>query len=254
MDLNADLGESFGLWTLGDDAALVQQITSANLACGFHASDFRVMERTVALCRHAGVAVGAQPGYPDLLGFGRRPMPFTPDEVESLVRYQIGALEAFCRSAGVEMQHVKPHGALYNQAATDPALAGAVARAVARFSRDLSLLGLAGSAAFAEAAADAALRFVPEAFADRRYMPDGTLQPRSEAGSVIVDAGAAAEQAVSIATRGAVVAHGGTSVPVDAESICCHGDTPDAAVIAAAVRSALADAGVELAPFGTTRA
>src|SRR5918999_6093206 len=170
MDLNADLGESFGHWTLGDDESLVRHLTSANLACGFHAGDFRVMERTVALCRDAGVAVGAQPGYPDLLGFGRRAMPFEPDEVESLVRYQIGALEAFCRSTGVEMQHVKPHGALYNQAAVDGALAAAIARAVASFSRDLALVGLAGSQAFADAAADAGLRFVPEAFADRRYV------------------------------------------------------------------------------------
>ena len=130
MDLNADLGESFGRWTLGDDERLVAHVTSANLACGFHAGDFRVMETTVGLCRRAGVAVGAQPGYPDLLGFGRRPMPFEPDEVESLVRYQIGALEGFCRAHGIEMQHVKPHGALYNQAAADPALAAAIARAV----------------------------------------------------------------------------------------------------------------------------
>ena len=123
MDLNADLGESFGAWRLGDDEALVQHITSANLACGFHAGDFRVMEASVALCGRAGVAVGAQPGYPDLLGFGRRPMAFDSDDVESLVRYQIGALDAFCRASGTEMQHVKPHGALYNQAAADPSLA-----------------------------------------------------------------------------------------------------------------------------------
>ena len=185
MDLNADLGESFGHWTLGDDARLVAHITSANVACGFHAGDFRVMEATVALCRDAGVAVGAQPGYPDLIGFGRRPMPFEPDEVESLVRYQVGALEAFCRAHGVEMQHVKPHGALYNQAAADPLLAGAVARATARFSRDLALFGLASSEPMASAAADAGLRFVPEAFADRRYLADGSLQPRTEPGSVL---------------------------------------------------------------------
>jgi UPF0271 protein len=251
MDLNADLGESFGHWTLGDDEALVRHITSANLACGFHAGDFRIMERTVALCREAGVAVGAQPGYPDLLGFGRRPIPFIADEVESLVRYQIGALEAFCRSAGVEMQHVKPHGALYNQAAVDRALAEAIARAVASFSRDLALVGLAGSQAFGEAAAHAGLRLVPEAFADRRYMPDGTLQPRSEAGSLMTDAATAAAQAVSIATRGLVEAHDGSAVTVAAESICCHGDTPGAVGIAAAVRAALTDAGVTIAAFGT---
>src|ERR687895_1200906 len=210
MDLNADLGESFGHWTLGDDERLVAHLSSANLACGFHAGDFRVMEATVALCRRADVAVGAQPGYPDLLGFGRRPMPFEPDEVESLVRYQIGALEAFCRAHGVEMQHVKPHGALYNQAAADPALAAAIARAVGRFSRDLLLFGLASSEPMANAAADASLRFVPEAFADRSYRADGTLQPRGRSGAVISDPAAAAARAVEIATTGAVTAADGT--------------------------------------------
>jgi UPF0271 protein len=248
MDLNADLGESFGAWTLGDDARLVEHLTSANLACGFHAGDFRVMEATVALCRDAGVAVGAQPGYPDLLGFGRRPLAFEPDEIESLVRYQIGALEAFCRAAGVDMQHVKPHGALYNQAAADPMLAGAIARAVTRFSRDLCLFGLASSETMAAAAADAGLRFVPEAFADRRYLPDGSLQPRGQAGAVIEDAADAAAQALMIATDGAVVAVDGSRVALRAESICCHGDTPGAVEIAASVRSALAAAGVRVEP------
>jgi 5-oxoprolinase (ATP-hydrolysing) subunit A len=247
MDLNADLGESFGRWTLGDDERLVAHLSSANLACGFHAGDFLVMEATVALCRRAGVAVGAQPGYPDLLGFGRRPMPFAPDEVESLVRYQIGALEAFCRSAGVEMQHVKPHGALYNQAAVDPSLARAVARATAGFSRDLLLYGLASSEAMAGAAADAGLRFVPEAFADRRYLADGTLQPRTQPGSVLTDAAEAAEQAVAIAA-GSASAVDGSSVELRAESICCHGDTPGAVEIAAAVRKALEGAGVAIGP------
>ena len=247
MDLNADLGESFGRWTLGDDERLVLHLSSANLACGFHAGEFRVMEASVALCRRAGVAVGAQPGYPDLLGFGRRPMPFEPEEVESLVRYQIGALEAFCRSAGVEMQHVKPHGALYNQAAVDPALAAAVARATARFSPDLLLYGLASSEPMAAAAAEAGLRFVPEGFADRRYLPDGTLQPRSEPGSVIDDPDDAAAQAVAIAA-GQVIAADGSSVELRAESICCHGDTPGAVEIAAAVRRGLEGAGIAIGP------
>ena len=247
MDLNADLGESFGRWTLGDDERLVLHLSSANLACGFHAGDFRVMEATVALCRRAGVAVGAQPGYPDLLGFGRRPMPFEADEVESLVRYQVGALDAFCRSAGVEMQHVKPHGALYNQAAADPALAAAVARATARFSRDLLLYGLASSEPMAAAADEAGLRFVPEAFADRRYLPDGTLQRRSEPGSVLDGPDEAAAQAVAIAS-GQVTAADGSSVDLRAESICCHGDTPGAVEIAAAVRRGLEGAGVAIGP------
>lgn len=247
MDLNADLGESYGRWTLGDDERLVAHLSSANLACGFHAGDFRVMESTVALCRRAGVAVGAQPGYPDLLGFGRRPMPFEPDEVESLVRYQIGALEGFCRAAGLEMQHVKPHGALYNQAAADPGLAAAIARATARFSRDLLLFGLASSEPMASAAADAGLRFVPEAFADRRYRADGSLQPRSEPGSVLTDPDEAATQALAIA-RGEVTTADGGSLAIRAESICCHGDTPGAVAIAAAARSRLERSGVAIGP------
>jgi len=247
MDLNADLGESFGRWTLGDDERLVVQITSANIACGFHAGEFRVMEATVAACRRAGVAVGAQPGYPDLLGFGRRPMPYDPDEVESLVRYQIGALEAFCRAHGVEMQHVKPHGALYNQAAADRRLATAIALATAKFSRGLALYGLASSEPMAAAAEDAGLRFVPEAFADRRYLGDGSLQPRSEAGSVLDDPEEAAAQAVSIAIDGRVIAADGSRVDLRAESICCHGDTPGAVEIAASVRRSLESAGVTVA-------
>ncbi len=246
MDLNADLGESFGRWTLGDDPRLVRQITSANVACGFHAGDPGVMELTVALCREAGVAVGAQPGYPDLAGFGRRPIPFAPDEVESLVRYQIGALEAFCRANRIEMQHVKPHGALYNSAAADPRLATAIARATASFSRDLALFGLASSAAMGNAAADAGLRFVPEAFADRRYLPDGSLQPRAESGSVISDPEAAAEQARSIAVDRRAIASDGTPATVTAESICCHGDTPGAVEIATAVRRVLEESGVSV--------
>jgi 5-oxoprolinase (ATP-hydrolysing) subunit A len=251
MDLNADLGESFGHWTLGDDEALVEHLTSANLACGFHAGDFRVMDTTVALCRRAGVAVGAQPGYPDLLGFGRRPLPFEPDEVTAMVRYQVGALEAFCRAHGVPMQHVKPHGALYNQAAADPALATAIATAVAAFSRDLALFGLASSEPMAAAATDAGLRFVPEAFADRRYLADGSLQPRSLPGSLLTDPAEAATQAVRIATEGAVSASDGSAVALRAESICCHGDTPGAVQVAGAVRTALEDAGVRVAAIGS---
>jgi UPF0271 protein len=251
MDLNADLGESFGRWTLGEDERLVHHITSANVACGFHAGDFRVMEATVALCRHAGVAVGAQPGYPDLLGFGRRPMPFEPDEVESLVRYQIGALEAFCRAAGVELRHVKPHGALYNQAAADPRLARAIARATAQFSRELLLFGLASSEPMAAAADEAGLRFVPEAFADRRYLPDGSLQPRSEPGSLLTDPEEAAAQALAIASGQPVETVDGPAIALRAATICCHGDTPGAVEIAAAVRRAIEAARIDLeAPAG----
>jgi 5-oxoprolinase (ATP-hydrolysing) subunit A len=247
MDLNADLGESYGRWSLGDDEGLVRHITSANVACGFHAGDYAVMEATVALCSRAGVAIGAQPGYPDLQGFGRRPVAMAPDEVESAVRYQIGALEGFCRAHGVELRHVKPHGALYNLAARDAATADAIARAVARFSRDLALFGLASSQPMRAAAEAHGLSYVPEAFADRAYLPDGSLLPRNVPGAVIDDPAAAAAQAVQAAVEGAVTAVDGSRVPISAQTICCHGDTPGAVTIAAAVRQALEQAGVDVA-------
>jgi UPF0271 protein len=249
IDFNSDLGESFGRWTLGDDAAMVPHVTSANVACGFHAGDYDVMDRSVALCKAAGVGVGAQPGYLDLQGFGRRAMQLSPAEVEGLILYQMGALYAFCRAYGVELTHVKPHGALYNQAAVDPSLAGGIARGVARFSRDIPLLALASSVAFATAAADAGVRMIAEAFADRRYNPDGTLQSRSVAGSLIVDPSAAAAQVLSIAQTGAAIAHDGTRIPLVAASICFHGDTPGATQIVAAARTTLEQAGIAVSRF-----
>jgi 5-oxoprolinase (ATP-hydrolysing) subunit A len=249
IDFNSDLGESFGHWTLGDDAAMVRLITSANLACGMHAGDFTVMDQTVALCKAAGVGVGAQPGYPDLQGFGRRPIAFPPAEVEQCVLYQIGALYGFCRAHGVEITHVKAHGALYNQAADDPALARAIARGTARFSRAIPLVGLASSRAFAEAAADAGLPFVAEAFADRRYNPDGTLQSRAIAGSLITDPEAAATQVLRIVGEGTAVAHDGTTIPLRAQSVCFHGDTPGAPTILATTRARLETAGVAVRPL-----
>jgi 5-oxoprolinase (ATP-hydrolysing) subunit A len=252
MDVNADLGESFGAWTLGDDARLVEHLTSANLACGFHAGDFRVMEATVALCHDAGVAVGAQPGYPDLLGFGRRAMPFEPAEVESLVRYQIGALEAFCRAAGVEMQHVKPHGALYNMAAADAGLAAAIARAVLAFDASLILFGLPGSALL-EAGRAAGLRVATEAFADRAYQRDGTLAPRSIPGAVISEPSAVVSRAIRMVSEGVVTAIDGTDVQVAADTLCVHGDTPGAGQLAASVRSGLEAAGIPVAAIADGR-
>ena len=244
VDVNADLGESFGRWSLGDDERLVEHLTSANLACGFHAADYRVMDRTVALCRERGVAVGAQPGYPDLQGFGRRPMSLPADEITQLVLYQVGALDAFCRRHGVDLQHVKPHGALYNRAAVDPVVAMGIARAVASFSRELLLVGLATSEPMRRAAADCGLAFVPEAFADRRYEPDGTLRSRALADAVIDDVEQAAAQAVEIATTGHVSTSYGSHLETDALSICVHGDTPNAVEIAAAIRGRLDEAGV----------
>jgi 5-oxoprolinase (ATP-hydrolysing) subunit A len=249
VDLNSDLGESFGRWTLGDDAAMVEHITSANVACGLHAGDFGVIDTTVALCKRHGVGVGAQPSYPDLQGFGRRSMRMSPIEVEQCVLYQIGALYGFCRAHGIDLQHVKPHGALYNDAAADPALARAIARAVGRFSRELPLVGLASSAAFAEAAAEVGLRLVPEAFADRRYNPDGTLQSRAIAGSLLTDPAQTSEQVLRLVCNGSVVAHDGTVVAVSAQSICFHGDTPGAPTIVAAARARLEDTGVGVRPL-----
>ncbi|HEY0581254.1 MAG TPA: 5-oxoprolinase subunit PxpA [Chloroflexota bacterium] len=249
IDFNSDLGESFGRWNLGEDAAMVRFVTSANVACGFHAGDFEVMDRTVALCKSAGVGVGAQPGYLDLQGFGRRPMHLTADEAEALILYQIGALYAFCRAHGVELTHVKPHGALYNQAAVDSALARAIARGVARFSATVPLVALAGSTAFSEAAAEAGLRMIAEAFADRRYNPDGTLQSRAIAGSLLTDPELAAAQALRIAQHGSAVAHDGTEIKIAAESICFHGDTPGAPAIVANARATLEAAGLTIRPF-----
>jgi UPF0271 protein len=251
IDINSDLGESYGRWTLGDDAAMVQYVTSANVACGFHGGDFSVLDQTVGLCKAAGVGIGAQPSFPDLQGFGRRVMVLTPAETEQMVLYQIGALYGFCRAHGVDLQHVKPHGALYNQAAIDPALAQGIARGVARFSRSLPLLGLASSIAFAEAASDAGLPFVAEAFGDRRYNPDGTLQSRAITGSLLTDPAEAAEQARRIAAEGVVRAHDGTEVRLQAQSLCFHGDTPGAPRIAATARGCLQEAGVVVRPLAS---
>ena len=254
VDFNSDMGEGFGHWSLGDDEAMVRSITSANLACGFHAGDFTVMDRTVSLCKAAGVGVGAQPGYPDLQGFGRRTVRMTPEEIEQCVLYQIGALYGFCRAHGVELQHVKPHGALYNDAAVNPSLAAGIARGVARFSRSLPLVALASSSAFAEAAADVGLQLVREAFADRRYNPDGTLQSRGIAGSLITDPDAAAAQVLSIVQRGSATAHDGTVIPLRAQSICFHGDTPGAPTIFATARARLEAAGGRVQPIRALRA
>lgn len=244
IDLNADVGEGFGPYGLGADDELLSLVTSANVACGFHGGDPMIMDRTVALAARYGLAIGAHPGHNDLRGFGRRPIAAPPAEVERDVLYQVGALAAFARSHGVELAHVKPHGALYNQAAVDPALADAVARGVARASSELILVGLASSPVMAAAAARVGLRFAAEAFADRRYEADGTLQPRSVPGSVLEDPAAAAAQAVGIARDGRVTASDGSTVALRAETLCLHGDNPAAVANARAVRRALDAAGI----------
>ena len=237
IDLNSDLGESFGRYTLGDDEALLPLITSANIACGFHAGDPQVMNRTVRAAMRHGVAIGAHPGYPDLQGFGRRRMELTPEEVESCVLYQLGALAAFARAAGAEMTHVKPHGALYNQASEEPPIARAIARAVARFSPSLRLMGLAGSALVA-AAVEAGLPSAAEGFPERGYGPGGRLFSRRLPGATIESPEQAADQALRLAREGAA------GVPVD--TLCIHGDNPNAVLIARAVRARLEENGIEV--------
>ena len=249
IDLNADVGESYGAWTMGQDEALLPLIASANVACGAHAGDPLVMDRTVALCARFGVAAGAHPGYPDRDGFGRRDLDMTTDELEASLLAQLGALWAIARSRGVELIHVKPHGALYNRAAKDATLAETVARAVRRFSADLVLVGLAGSAGL-DACRAAGLRVAAEAFADRAYEADGSLRSRRLPGAVLDDPSAAAAQAVSLAVDGRVRAMDGSWLPVRADTICLHGDTPNAPAYAAAVRRALEAAGVEIRSLG----
>ena len=246
IDLNADVGEGFGPYGMGADEELFSLVTSANVACGFHGGDPMTMDRTVALAVRHRLAVGAHPGHHDLRGFGRNPIAVPPAEIERDVLYQVGALQAFARSHGVELAHVKPHGALYNQAATDAAVADAVARGVARAGSGLVLVGLASTGVMAAAAARVGLRFAAEAFADRRYEADGTLQPRRVAGSVIGDPAEAAAQAVSIARDGRVKAADGRVVEVRAETLCLHGDNPAAVANARAVRQALEAAGISV--------
>jgi len=246
IDLNADMGEGFGVYPLGRDAELLAFVTSANVACGFHAGDPTVMDRTVALAVEAGVAVGAHPGFPDLRGFGRRRVDADPADVERDVLYQVGALQAFARAHGTRVVHVKPHGALYNQAAEEEPLARAVARGVARAGGDLALVGLATTDVMRRTAEAEGLRFAAEAFADRRYERDGTLQSRRVAGSVITDPAAAADQAVRIARDGLVVAVDGSEVKLRADTLCLHGDNPEAVANARAVRQALERAGVDV--------
>ncbi len=249
MDLNCDMGESFGAYTLGQDAAVMPFITSANIACGYHAGDPRVMAATVALAAQHGVAIGAHPGYPDLQGFGRRSMDLTPEEVEAVTLYQIGALAGFTRAAGVELVHVKPHGALYNQAAKDPALARAIACAVAKFSTQLILVGLAGSALIA-AGEEAQLHTASEAFPDRAYNPDGSLRSRKLPGAVLADPAEVLEHALELAVHGIKVETGSRTIYIPVNTLCLHGDHPHSVENAQKVRGALESAGIQVARLG----
>ncbi|BAV09722.1 UPF0271 protein [Filimonas lacunae] len=226
IDINCDLGESFGAYTLGNDEAIMPFITSANIACGFHAGDAGIMQSTIALCKQYNVAVGAHPGFPDIQGFGRRNMVYTPSEIYQMVLYQVGALFAFVKAAGTTLHHVKPHGALYNMAAKDKTMAKAIAQAVKDFDSTLYLYGLAGSLLIEEAQ-QIQLRTCSEIFADRTYLPDGSLTPRNQPGAMIHDAGKAVEQVLQFITQKQVLA----------ETVCIHGDGEKAVAFAQALQA-----------------
>jgi len=250
IDLNCDLGEGYGPWTLGEpgaDDALLSVVTSANLACGFHAGDPAIMAARCATALARGVAVGAHVSYRDLVGFGRRRLDVPPGELAAEVAYQVGALQAVARTVGARVGYVKPHGALYNRIVHDEEQAAAVVAGVAGVDPTLAVVGLPGSAVLRHAHA-AGLPTVTEAFVDRGYLADGTLVPRARAGALVTDPDEAAARAVRMATDGAVVAVDGTLVTVDAASLCVHSDTPGAVPVARAVRRALEAAGVELRP------
>jgi UPF0271 protein len=248
IDLNADLGESYGAWRLGDDEALLSVVTSANIACGFHAGDPLTIREACAGAVARGVRIGAQVSYRDLAGFGRRDMTVPAAELTAEVLYQIAALDGIARAEGGRVSYVKPHGALYNRAVRDPVQAAAVIAAIRAYDPGLPLLTLPGGVA-AEQARAAGLVVVAEAFADRAYNPDGTLVGRDRPGAVLTDPAAVAGRVVGMVTGGTLVAADGTQVTVTAQSVCLHGDTPGAVGLARAVRAALEEAGVRLAPF-----
>ncbi|PIE26305.1 MAG: hypothetical protein CSA58_10230 [Micrococcales bacterium] len=248
VDLNADLGESFGTWRLGDDEAMLRIVTSANVACGFHAGDPLTLRRTCAAAARAAVAVGAQVSYQDLAGFGRRFVDVGAEDLTADVLYQLGALEAMCRLAGTRVAYVKPHGALYHAVIDHEQQAVALVDAISAYDPALPLLG-PGSGAVARIARDRGLRVVAEAFADRAYTADGRLVSRTEPGAVLTDPDQVAERVVALATHGSITGIEGGQVPIQAESICTHGDSPGAVQMAGAVRRALERAGVAVRAF-----
>ncbi|MBQ9377395.1 MAG: LamB/YcsF family protein [Schwartzia sp.] len=247
-DLNCDMGESFGNYVCGMDEGVVPFISSANVACGFHASDPLVMEKTVALCRKSGVRVGAHPGFPDLVGFGRRQMQVSADELRTMVIYQVGALKAFCEAAGVKLQHVKPHGAMYNMAGKDEVMAAAICAGVKAVDPSLILLGLSGSKLVTEAQR-IGLRAAREVFADRAYEEDGSLVARGKPGAMITDEAEAIARVVSMVTKRSVRAITGKEIPIEADSICLHGDSPKAVLFAEKISAALKAEGIAVVPI-----
>ena len=250
IDINSDMGESFGAYSIGHDAGLMASITSANIAAGFHAGDPSVLRETIRLAKVRGVAVGAHPGFPDLVGFGRRELNVTPKEAEDMVLYQVAAVAGVAAAEGVRMQHVKPHGALFNVAARSVELSTAIARAVAAFDSSLILFGLPGSEIL-NAGRAAGLRVAAEVFADRAYEPDGLLASRRKPGAVIHDPVVVVARAVRMVKERSVVAIDGSVVPLEADTICVHGDTPGSDDLAARIRAGLEAAGIVVRPIGS---
>lgn len=249
IDLNCDMGESFGTYKLGYDEEVMPFVTSINVACGFHASDPGNMLQTVRLAKAHQVAIGAHPSFPDLVGFGRRNMGASPDEIRADTIYQIGALWAICRSEGVRLQHVKPHGALYNMAATDVRIAGAIAEAIKAVDPELYMVCL-GRSEMVGAAKKAGVRYAEEVFADRAYTNEGTLVPRSRPGAVIHDINLVAERVLSMVKEQKITSIDGTEVPIVAQTVCVHGDTPGAVAMIKLIRKRLEEDAVAFGPFG----
>jgi len=249
IDINCDMGESFGAYKIGEDEKIISYITSANIACGFHAGDPLVMAKTVQLARDHGVGVGAHPGFPDLLGYGRRMMETCPGEIKQYVLYQVGALAAFCRAHRVALQHIKPHGALYNLAARNERTASEIIQAVQAYDPELILVVLSGSR-LAEMAESAGLQVAREVFPDRAYLDDGGLAPRSLPGAVIHDEGQVRQRVVRLLATGTMTSIDGREVPLRADTLCIHGDTPGAWKLAATLRAALEEAGIAVRSLG----
>lgn len=251
IDINCDMGESFGTYEKGEDEKIIRFITSANIACGFHAGDPMVIAKTVQFAKLYNVAVGAHPGYRDLIGFGRRDMETSPGEIKNYVLYQLGAVEAFTRAAGLELQHIKLHGALYNHAAKNEWAAAEVIEAVKSFDSGLCLFALAGSR-LVEMARAAGLRVAREAFADRAYTGDGQLAPRKLSGAVILEPRKVRERVLKLAKTGMMTTIDGDDIPLDADTLCVHGDTPGSWQIAKNIREVLEEAGIRVSPVGRT--
>ena len=248
IDLNCDLGESYGAYRLGMDEEIIPLISSANVACGFHAGDFNTMEKTAKLCAENGISMGAHPGFPDLQGFGRRNMNLSPAEVRNLITYQVGALEAFCRSAGARLRHVKPHGALYNMAAKNAELVKAICQGIYDFDPSLILLGLSGSEMLGQAK-EIGLPYAAEVFADRAYEDDGTLVARSKPGAMITDEDEAVRRVIRMILEHKVTSINGNEIEICPDSVCVHGDSPKALLFVKKIRSALEAEGIAIQPL-----